>query len=641
MCGIAGVIGWVDEKVVAAVERMSAAQAHRGPDDCGMWSSTPNGHGAAFGFRRLSILDLSPLAHQPMVDSASGNVLVFNGEIYNYKEIRAELIKAGERLRSSGDTEALLKAYTRWGPAAVNKLRGMFSFAVWDAKRRCVLLARDRIGIKPLYYCGVTWQGHALLLFASELRAMLASGLVQRKLDSIGLRTYMWNGFVAGEHTMVEGVRLLPAGAIAEISLDGSVRVQRYWSMPRTENADDSVEHLADELNTAARQHLESDVPLGVFLSGGIDSSAVAALATKVNSKRVRTFNISFDEPQFDESQHALAVANALGTEHSDIRLTQSEFRQRLPEALASLDQPTFDGLNTYFVSRAVRDAGITVALAGTGGDELFGGYRTFVENPRAAAVSRIAAALPVALRREAASVITKLKCGRFGEVPPQSRWGKLADLLATSGNPLHVHQVTYGLFTADLMHDLVQCNHQDGVQYGLPQNLADELTALSGRRLDCSAVSRLELACYIGQRLLRDTDSVSMACSLEVRVPLLDHEVIEAAMAVEPNRRFKPLGKKQLLRDLALNGTDSSLFDRPKSGFVLPIEIWCHRELRRELDATLEDRRRCEAVGLNSDVVARVWRSFKAGAPGIYWSRVWSLFVLLDWCRRHGVTLA
>jgi asparagine synthase (glutamine-hydrolysing) len=324
---------------------------------------------------------------------------------------------------------------------------------------------------------------------------------------------------------------------------------------------------------------------------------------------------------------------------HHDIRVTERDFRDQLGGALRSLDQPTFDAINTYFVSEAVRKAGITVALAGTGGDEIFGGYRSFIDVPKAARIARRLRGVPERVLRAAACGFTRMKLGRFGEVPPQTRWGKLGDMLATRGRLVEAYQVSYGLFTEDV-HATMLGGENGSPGYGLPRGRAQELTALISGSSSLHAMSTLELSSYIGERLLRDTDAASMAVSLEVRVPLLDHAVVECAAAIEPDARFHPLGRKMLLRRLAMPKLDPALFDRPKSGFVLPIEGWCRRMLKDEVAAMLADAGLCASVGFDPDAVGRLWRSFEAGAPGMYWSRIWAIYVLLWWCREYQVAL-
>ncbi|MBK8012619.1 MAG: asparagine synthase (glutamine-hydrolyzing) [Deltaproteobacteria bacterium] len=638
MCGVVGAVGGIDEEIRAAVRAMNASQQHRGPDDDGFFESEQ----VMFGFRRLAIIDLSADGHQPMIDSETGHVIVFNGEIYNYLEIKAELEASGTRFVSKSDTEVLLKAYARWGLDMLPRVAGMFVFALWDASRRSVVLARDRLGIKPLYVTNVARPGKPpVTLFASELRSLLASGLVDRRLSAAGLATYLWNGFVFSPPSIVEGIDVFPAGTVQTLGLDGQKTSSRvYWTLPEA-GAREDVDRVRDVLRTTTRQHLLADVPLGVFLSGGIDSSAVTALAKEVSAGDVRTFNVCFEEAEFDESLHARRVAQAVGTTHTEVPLSESAFRRDLDAALQSIDQPTFDAINTYFVSKAVREAGVTVALAGTGGDELFGGYDSFSDLPRAQQVSRYFSRVPAWSLRQLGRLVARVKLGKFGEVAPQTRWGKLGDVLATRGDVLELYQIAYGLYTEAFLGELFDIPWDAGVSpFGIPTSRVDAMRSIASDPAKLHAISRLELSSFIGERLLRDTDAASMAVSLEVRVPLLDHRVVEAVASLAAPVRFEPLGRKRLLRQMAMGSLDPALFDRPKSGFVLPIERWCRAQLRGDIEETLGDFALCRSVGLDRDAVLRLWRAFQADAPGIYWSRVWGIFVLLAWCRRHKVTL-
>lgn len=634
MCGIAGAIGAVDGGIREAVLRMRDAQTHRGPDQAGIWASTENGHGVVFGHRRLSILDLSEAGRQPMHEPESGAVIVFNGEVYNFAALRAEL--GGAELLSGTDTEVILAAYARLGDGVITRLRGMFALAIFDPRDESVLFARDRLGIKPLYFT----EGRGTLLFASEVRALLASGLVERRLDPKSVQSFLWHGFVPGPRSMVEGVRLLPPGTTVKVGLDGRLREpRRYWQVPRAAPVEEerAVRELGDTLTQAVKLRLVADVPLGIFLSGGVDSSAIAALAQRASDAPVTTFNIRFEEARFDESPHARRIAEVLGTAHHEITLTESTFAESLDAALSSIDQPTFDALNTYFVSRAVKEAGLTVALAGTGGDELFGGYASFVDLPRARAVAKRLASLPEGARTRLARIATRLRTGDASEVEPQTRWGKLADVLATDGDLLALYQVSYGLFTRQLLSELT-LRHSPELEWGLDAERARELRASIEGLPALSAITSLELASFIGERLLRDTDAASMAVSLEVRVPLLDHEVVEALARVPEARRYQPLRSKALLKELVGAELDPRLFDRPKAGFELPLEAWCRQGLGRRMDDTLHDVVLAYRVGLNGEAVTRLWRAFRKGGPGVYWSRVWGLFVLLAWCRTHRV---
>lgn len=641
MCGIAGVIGPDLPGLRGSLEAAHGALRHRGPDAEGRWEQTHAGRAVMLAHRRLAIIDLSPDANQPMLDPQTGNVIVFNGEIYNFAELREQLRGEGQRFATRSDTEVLLKAYAAWGARCVDRLRGMFAFAVWDAADRSLFLARDRMGIKPLYYTEVDRDGERTFVFASEVRAMLASGQSDRRIDPVALESYLWNGFVVGPNTIVEGVRLLPAGTTLTVGLDAKTGVPRPFTVVDEVPSSATATEVEEELARAVAMRLVADVPVGVFLSGGVDSSAVATLAAeRLGGEGVKTFNVSFDEPEFDESGYARAVAAALGTDHRDIRLHEATFAAQLESALACIDQPTFDAINTYFVSRAVREAGVTVALAGTGGDELFGGYSSFRDIPSARRYARAASVIPPMVRGAAARAVTRMKVGPSGEVAPQTRWGKLEDVLATGGQPLALYQTSYSLFTRRFGGRLRPFAGNGRLTQGLPTDRARQLESSERRGTLLATISRFEQRLFLGERLLRDTDAASMAVALEVRVPLVDHRFVAAAESLSDGDRFGTLGRKQLLRRIASRRVDASLFDRPKSGFVLPIERWCRQRLRDELDAVFHDRPGCESVGLDAAAVQALWRAYLADAPGIYWSRVWALFILLRYCREHRLNL-
>ncbi len=627
--------------VIDALGAAARAQAHRGPDGAGAWTSGPDEAlpRAHFEHRRLSIIDLSSAAAQPMRHAASGVVVCFNGEIYNFRELRSRLEREGAVFHTRSDTEVLLEGYVRWGEACLQRLRGMFALAVFDPARRCVLLARDRLGEKPLYWSHVRGPGGApLVVFASEVRALLASGLVERKLSADALATYLWNGFVYGPQSIVEGVHELPAGSFARIELASPrVEPQRFWRLPQASARPLERAELAAKLQESVRLQLESDVPLGVFLSGGVDSSAVANLAVRAGQGQVRTFNIAFDVAQFDESPHARAVASALGTQHTELRISGEKFLGSIEAALRALDQPTFDGVNSYVVSRAVRDAGVVVALAGTGGDELFGGYASFRQVPRGRRLGRKLAHMPRALRSGAVRALEAVRGGASGGFKPQTRWGKLGDALDADGDAVALYQVAYALFSREFQQEL-RPQLGESAPWGLPAARRRELEELCAGQSELHAVSLLELSGFLGERLLRDTDAAGMAASIEVRLPLVDFELVELVAGYESSARFEPLGRKQALRDAGLAGLDPALFERPKSGFEMPFDRWCRQELAATIESVLTDTQAVAAAGLEPRAVAKLWRAFQSGAPGLYWTRVWSLFALVWWCREHQV---
>ena len=645
MCGIAGLIGQLGPTHRAALDRMNDALAHRGPDGSGVWVSSPDGDGfgCLLGHRRLAILDLSHAADQPMVDTTSGGTraIVFNGEIYNFKDLRAELDRDGERFVSSGDTAVMLRLLAREGPASIAKLRGMFAFALWDEDARRLLLARDPLGIKPLYvHRNPDPRGDWSLIFASEVRALLASGLMPApRLDRRAVASILWNGFVTGPITAVQGIEPLGPGEHWLCARGRAPERTRYWTIPNAgERPVVSDEELRAVVRDSVARHLISDVPVGVFLSGGIDSSAVAALAQQASGAPVHTFTLSFDEAEYDEGGVARSVAAAIGTEHRDIRLTEHDFAAALDTAVDTLDQPTFDGLNSYYISRAVREAGLTVALVGSGGDELFGGYPTFAAVPQLQRWAQRTAFVPEALRVAGARLVSRVLAGSGAATPPQTRWAKLPDMTRAGGDLLALYQLAYALFLPSFQEDLLGGPVDGGMQHGLPDGLVRQLEDETRGRSPVSAVAALEQRLFLGERLLRDTDAASMAVSLETRLPLVDHVVVETVNRVPDAARFEPLGRKALLRRVGLDGLDPALFERPKRGFVLPFDTWIRKSLGQSMDSTMRDPEAAAAVGLDGRVVARLWNAYQQGAPGLYWSRVWILYILMRWCQRHGV---
>jgi asparagine synthase (glutamine-hydrolysing) len=577
-----------------------------------------------------------------MIDAQCGSVVVYNGEIYNYTALRQTLSDEGIGFHSDTDTEVLLKAYRFWGDSAVQKLRGMFAFALWDAPNAQLHLVRDRMGIKPLYWYEHNSAQGKTILFASEVRALLASGLVPHRIDPVGLASYLWHGFVIEPRTLVAGVEALPAGQTLSIDTGTMQRTTRqYWHLPQPSESQPGHQDGKSLLHASVQEHLVSDVPLGVFLSGGIDSSAIAAQATQREGQRVCTFNIGFEEEGYDESEHARAVAKALGTEHRTETLSQQQFAAQLPEALASLDQPTFDGLNTYYVSRAAREAGLTVALSGAGGDELFGGYRTFQALPRAASALRWAQCLPDGWRDRLARMIARGRFGSNGRVPPQVGLAKLPAAVRTTGQLGALYQLAYALFTPEFYDQLLANEATFNPDWpGVPKETASQWADYTQAGPTPHAIANLELSSFVGQRLLRDTDSTAMASSLEVRVPMLDHRLIEHLGQLSCRDRFRPLGRKALLRQWALDDLDPRLFNRKKNGFVMPFDRWCRQALRLQVQTMLCNRELCKRVGLNPTPVAKLWQAFDEGAPGLYWSRIWAIFVLLWWCQAYDMRL-
>jgi asparagine synthase (glutamine-hydrolysing) len=592
--------------------------------------------------RRLSILDLSPAGAQPMVDPVTGHVMIFNGEIYNFRDLRHRLVGEGQEFQSTGDTAVMLRALGLHGPGAVSWLRGMFAFACWDSKQRRLLLARDPLGIKPLYLARSSdpdagWA----VAFASELRALLASGLLGTpQLDPQAVASSVWNGFVVGPATAVKGVDLLWPGRLLEFDGAGKeVHQEDFWRISDHAADPTTDEHgLAAILEDGLKLHLASDVPLAVFLSGGVDSSVVANLAQRAAQNPIHTFTLAFEEQELNEGPVARRIAAAIGTEHHEVVLTEGHFIKNLEAGLDSLDQPTFDGLNAYYMSRAIRTAGFTVALSGTGGDELFGGYTSYRDLPVLQRWSRRAAWVPRSLQVAAAKLASQLLCRSGETMPPQTRWAKLPEMVRHGEDLLALYQLAYALFLPGFQRELLAPGFAEALADGLPAAMRRRLTAETRARAPLSAISVMEQRLFLGERLLRDNDVASMASSLEQRVPLVDQVLFESVDRLPDESRYRPLGRKAMLRRIGLRGLDPALFERPKSGFVLPFDCWIRRGLKDVMDQTLRDPNAVAPAGLNPAAVERLWQAFHDGAPGLYWSRVWSIYVFIRWCHRNCV---
>ncbi len=594
-----------------AVVRMNHAQQHRGPDDCGIasWGEVHLGN------TRLAIIDTSTAGHQPMNDPETGNWITYNGETYNFKDLRREL--DDDPWSSNTDTEVVLRAYGKWSIDAFRKLRGMFALAIWDEQKQTLVLARDPLGIKPLYY----YADDQRFIFASELRALLASGVVPRKLSTAGVDSYLENGSIEEPLTIIEGVRQLLPGHCLQVNRHLELRDIEF-AIPNSKSIDgnrhDAVARLRSELAESVRLHLVSDVPLGVFLSGGMDSSALVALLSRVSDQRPKTFSVVFDEAAYTEAPFSRAVAERFNTDHSEIRLSEDRLLDILPTAIAAVDQPTMDGVNTFVVSSAVRREGITVALSGLGGDELFAGYPSFRRALRFGA-------MPQASKRflRAASGVGKFALN--GSVQRQKFW----QLLNSDGGPEDVYRISRQLFSTDAV-------------TGLTAHEASKRLS-NGHRHDrdiVNAISRLEMRGYMTNTLLRDTDAMSMAHSLEVRVPFVDLKLVDYVLSLPGEWKVSAGGgPKPLLADAMSDLLPREFMARPKMGFTLPFEKWMQGKMRSEISAVLGDEKRVLSVGLNAEIVATLWRKFLEKPKAVGWSRPWAIYVLVKWCEINGVS--
>ena len=646
MCGIAGIVGRVSEPNRAALRRMNDAMANRGPDGEGFWAAALDnrGWGAMLAHRRLSILDLSPAGAQPMVDPVTGHVVVLNGEIYNYVELRDRLVATGQEFQSTGDTAVMLRLLSVHGCQAVGSLRGMFAFALWDSNERKLVLARDPMGIKPLYLAqNPEPRGEWSLVFASEVRAILASGLLgKHRLNPLAAASVAWNGFIVTPETAIAGIEPVWPGQLRVFGSNGKEELRKYyWSFPQDrEETPMSEPHLARVLNECVQLHMASDVSLGMFLSGGVDSSAVANLAQKNSMAPVHTFTLAFEEEEYNEGPIARRIAEAIGTRHQEVVLTEQQFITQLDAALDSLDQPTFDGLNSYYMSHAVRQAGFKVALVGTGGDELFGGYTSFRDLPALSRWSKRTEWIPGKVREAFGRVVSSAMQPSSGAIPQQTRWAKLPEMIRHGGDLLSLYQLAYALFLPDFQQRLLGSAMTNAIADGLPGAMRSRLEFETRSRSPLSAISVMEQRLFLGERLLRDTDAASMASSIEVRLPLVDQILIENVNRLPDRERYHPLRKKCMLRRIGLSGLEPALFERPKTGFVLPFDRWLRSGLGKVMDQVMRDPIAVRPTGLNPEAVRRLWQAFLDGAPGIYWTRVWAIFVFIRWCHRHEAYL-
>lgn len=635
MCGIVGILTRKTPIPPAVLEQATASLAHRGPDDAGtvlLKESQPEPLEIGLGHRRLAILDLSPLGHQPMQDPVTGNWIVFNGEIYNFRGLRKELEAAGAEFKSHSDTEVILAAYRVWGESCLTRLGGMFAFALWDAPRKRLLLARDPMGIKPLYY----HQSDQAFVFASEVRTLLRTGLVPRKADSTGILSYLAFGSVYEPWTIVEGVKAVPPGHVLTVE-SGSVRSREYWNPLQSCSLDESVASSVNGIATAKQlpailrdavlSHLVSDVPVGVFLSGGIDSSALVAVLSH-NGVRANTFSLVFQEEEFNEGQYSREVARRFGAEHHEIPISQQDTLAVLPEALCAMDQPTIDGINTYLVSAKTRTAGVKVALTGLGADEMFAGYSNFRRVPRMEVFSKRFGRLPK-LARQPLSAFVALFAGQG------DRSRKLAELAPGHDSIIHPYFLVRTLFGAAEREALVSagCKDKDkDSERSLASILQQSITQSS--TLDpVNRVSYLESRCYMRNTLLRDSDFMSMAHGLELRVPFLDRTLVEACFRIPGDKKLQGnLPKGLLLASLGVE-LPKEIVNRPKRGFTLPFERWLRGEMRPVVEEALL-KSNWDQTSISAGAVREVWTRFLAGETS--WSRPWSLFVLKRWCEQN-----
>jgi asparagine synthase (glutamine-hydrolysing) len=601
MCGITGSVA-AGPRLPVGVDVMVSRLSHRGPDASG----TVDRGACVLGHTRLRIIDLSPLGDQPMTNEDASVWLVFNGEIYNFVELRQQLQAHGHQFRSSTDSEVLVHGYEQWGDEVVHRLRGMFAFAIWDDRRQRLLLVRDRLGIKPVYYR----RDHEGLRFASEASPLAGPDAT---LDRQAVVDYLQLGWVPGPNTMWEEVRELLPGHLLSWS-DGRIAVRRYWQPPPAEpGGDEPQAQLREVLLDSMARHMVADVPVGLFLSGGIDSIALATLGKAVGAD-VRAFTVAFTDAD-DEVSDAAAVARRLDLPHVVVPVSGDQVRASLGDVVAAMDQPTVDGVNSWVISKAVRDAGIIVALSGLGGDELFRGYSTFRHVPRLARFGSIAAAVPPALRRRALATLVGRPATRYSRLTRAATaidGGGMGGAYAAVRGVLSPHEASRlsGITTS-------------GQAVRLGGEAGGGRAAVGGAQ----GVTGLELANYLPFQLLRDTDAMSMSHALEVRVPLLDDEVTRVALGV--GAHDESLTGKHLLAAAAGIPDAAHLAAQPKRTFTLPFDAWLRGPLagwaRDGLDRLTES-----DAAFQGGEVAALWDSWQSGHLG--WRTLWAPAVLGQW---------
>lgn len=625
MCGIIGYINADRQQPIneAVARAMNSAILHRGPDDEGFYFS---GH-VALGMRRLAIIDLAG-GHQPICNEDQSVWVVFNGEIYNFPELRQQLLQRGHTLRTQSDTEVLVHLYEEYGDELVQHLNGMFGFALWDKRRQRLLVARDRMGEKPLYFT----QTSEAFIFASELKALLQHPSIERKLNLLALRKYLQYEFVPSPHTMIEGVWKLPP-AHRLIFEHGQWRQERYWQLSYEQerlqiSEADALLEVRRLMREAVRIRLVAEVPLGVLLSGGIDSSAVAAMATTAAAGRVKTFSIAFEEKSFDESSYARMVAAHLGTEHHEKRFTEHDMLDILPEIPRLLDEPLGDAslIPTYLVSHFTREH-VTVALGGDGGDELFAGYPTYLAHRMTGYYN----ALPAFVRK---GLIEPAVARLPVSTDNLSFDFKAKRFISGASLPTGLrHTVWMGSYDALLQRQLL---HPDIIAACPDEAVFDEVTAYNAPagpngQDAIEQMMKLDATHYLSECVLFKVDRASMAASLETRAPLLDHTFIEFLTRLPLHLKLRRFTGKYILKQAMRDQLPSAVIDRPKKGFGMPVAKWVKGELRPLVRDTFA-RTRMEQRGLfNVSYVERLLEEHERGIAD-HRKLIWTLLMFELW---------
>jgi asparagine synthase (glutamine-hydrolysing) len=641
MCGIAGFLTTAPlaaDRARADLARMTTALEHRGPDDAGHWFEDASG--IALGHRRLSIVDLSPLGHQPMISASGRFVMTYNGEIYNYKRLSQELRSLGHSFRGTSDTEVLLAAIEQWGVSGtLDRAHGMFAFGLWDSQQKELHLARDRFGEKPLYFSQLKGQ----LLFASELKAFRAHSEWNGDIDRGSLALLLRHGFIPAPHTVFSNTRKVRPGCVLTVRARGNtfdINEREYWqpkALPvagrdRAANADEQIASVHEALKTSIRQQMVADVPLGAFLSGGIDSSLIVSLMQQESSRPVRTFAIGFTEERFNEAPFAKRIAEHLGTDHTELIVTPAEARAVIPRLPEIYDEPFGDSsqIPTFLVCELARRS-VTVSLSGDAGDELFGGYSRYTAVP--AQWQRVRA-WPGAIRRAAATFVNSLSpqtlelalapAGRLRARPD------LADRLQQHARAWQARSFAEFSHTATAvwpLPDRCVLGAQEPIALGLrtPEgavaHTADELTHMM----------YVDTRVYLPDDILVKVDRAAMAVSLETRVPFLDPDVAEAAWRIDPVTHRRDGNGKWILRQILERYVPGTLFERPKKGFSVPVDRWMRNELRDWAEDLLDPSTLRRQGFFDASLIDRRWRQHLSGQTNWQY-QLWSVLMFQSW---------
>jgi asparagine synthase (glutamine-hydrolysing) len=637
MCGIAGFLsprtGASPESMGSVIRAMMDCLRHRGPDDEGSWLDPDAG--IVLGHRRLSIVDLSPAGHQPMTSADGRLVITFNGEIYNFRELRAELEASGVQFRGHSDTEVMLESFARYGIAAMlPRLIGMFSMALWDRRERTLSLVRDRLGIKPLYW---RYDG-GLFIFGSELKALRAHPSWTPEIDRGAVAAFLRHNYVPAPHSIYRGVHKLKPGCMLTLAWQKGPQIARYWdarevarsAQPLALPENELIEQLETLLTDAVGRRMIADVPVGAFLSGGVDSSTVVALMKAANAGPVKTFTVGFDIPGFDEAPHAKAVARHLGTEHTELTCSAQEALDVVPRLPEWYDEPFADSsqIPTYLISALTRRH-VTVALSGDGGDELFGGYNRYLLTQRS---WRALSGLPQPIRAAVSRALMAVK-------PEQ--WSSIAGLLPSRMRPTHAGDKLHKLASVLPMNDfgalynrlVSHCEPDELLMAATPEPKGLSWDASLGHDFPepLSRMRFFDLATYLPDDILTKVDRASMAVGLEARVPLLDHRVVEFAWRLRPNVLIRNASTKWILRQILYKHVPREIVERPKMGFGVPLAAWLRGPLRDWAESLLDERRLTTGAFLNPRAIRALWHEHLTGRRNSAYL-LWNVLMLEAW---------